>query len=245
MTFSYTLLGALLLLLPGFAGYFGFRIGEARDLVSPRPDRPNSTLTVFLVVALALAAHCVGAALFVANDWVARGHALVQLSYDPNPYRALLRGHAPANLSSLAIEFELLFFVALTLGTGAICARVARVPAITRRTDPLRFGWLLPIVQQVEAGRHVAVGYVRTTSSESGAWIAYEGIVRRLTVDDDGAIRMIVLEQCDRFLVRIADDTVRRVTVAGRPIALMHLREEAIADVALELFEVPEELGPA
>ena len=50
MTFGYALLGALVLLLPGFAGYFGLRIGEASDFVSPRPDRPNSNLTIFLIV---------------------------------------------------------------------------------------------------------------------------------------------------------------------------------------------------
>ena len=32
MTFGYALLGALVLLLPGFAAYYGMRVGEASNL---------------------------------------------------------------------------------------------------------------------------------------------------------------------------------------------------------------------
>jgi hypothetical protein len=104
----------------------------------------------------------------------------------------------------------------------------------------LRFGWLLPIVEKVEAGGHVAVGYVRTTSGHNGAWVAYEGSIRRLTLDDDDGIRMVVLEQCDRFIVRMTDDKIERVDMDSAPIAMMHLAADQIADFAIELFEVPE-----
>lgn len=240
MTFGYALLGALVLLLPGFAGYFGLRIGEASDFVSPRPDRPNSNLTIFLVVALALGAHVLGAGIFALNELIAAWWPLITLNYDPNPYKALLSGRLPQGLSSLAIELELLFFLGLAFGTGWICEKIARASPITSRTDPLRFGWLLPIVEKVEAGGHVAVGYVRTTSGHDGAWIAYEGSIRRLTLDDDGGIRMVVLEQCDQFLVRMKDDQIERVDMDSAPIAMMHLAADQIADFAVELFEVPE-----
>lgn len=243
MTFGYALLGALVLLLPGFAGYFGLRIGEASDFVSPRPDRPNSNLTIFLVVMLALAAHVAGAGLFAVNDAIVAWKPLVHLSYDPNPYKVLISGRAPAGISSVAIAFELLFFLLLSYGTGWICEKVARFSPITTRTDPLRFGWLLPIVEKVEAGGHVSVGYVRTTSGYDGAWIAYEGSVRRLTLDEDDGIRMVVLEQCDRFLVRLKNDRMERVDMESAPIAMMHLTADQIADFAVELFEVPETEG--
>lgn len=77
MTFGYALLGALVLLLPGFAGYFGLRIGEASDFVSPRPDRPNSNLTIFLIVLLALAAHTAGAGIFAFNEAIAAWKPLI------------------------------------------------------------------------------------------------------------------------------------------------------------------------
>lgn len=240
MTFGYALLGALVLLLPGFAGYFGLRIGEASDFVSPRPDRPNSNLTIFLIVLLALAAHTAGAGIFAFNEAIAAWKPLISLPYDPNPYKALLSGQVPSGLSALAIELELLFCLALSFGTGWVCERMARAEPITTRTAPLRFGWLLPIVEKVEAGGHVAVGYVRTTSGHNGAWVAYEGSIRRLTLDDDDGIRMVVLEQCDRFIVRMTDDKIERVDMDSAPIAMMHLAADQIADFAIELFEVPE-----
>lgn len=241
MTFGYALLGALVLLLPGFAGYFGLRIGEASDLVSPRPDRPNSNLTIFLIVLLALAAHTAGAGIFAANEAIAAWKPLIALSYDPNPYKALLTGEAPKELSAIAIELELLFFLVLSFGTGWICEKIARAKPITARTEPLRFGWLLPIVERIEAGDHVAVGYVRTTSGHDGAWIAYEGSIRRLTLDDDDGIRVVVLEQCDRFVVRMKDDKIERIDMDSAPIAMMHIAADQIGDFAIELFEVARE----
>lgn len=239
MTFGYTLLGALLLLLPGFAGYYGYRVGEASDFVSPRPDRPNSTQTIFLIVLLALVGHVVGAGLFAVNETLASWKTLVPLPYDPNPYKALINGRPPTGLSSLAIELELSFFLALAGAMFWLCEKIARAKLIASRTDPIRFGWLAPIVQKAGIGDHVAVGYVRTTSEHDGAWIAYEGSVRRLTLDDDDGIKMIVLEQCDRFLVRIKDDRMERVDVESSPIAMMHIASEQIADFAIEIFEVP------
>ncbi|WP_371421248.1 hypothetical protein [Tardiphaga sp.] len=152
-------------------------------------------------MALALGAHVLGADIFALNELIATWKPLITLSYEPNPYKALLSGHASQGLSSLAIELELLFFLGLAIAMGWLCEKVARVSPITARADPLRFGWLLPIVQKVEAGGHVAVGYVRTTSGHDGAWIAYEGSVRRLTLDEDDGVRMVVLEQVELFEV--------------------------------------------
>lgn len=81
---------------------------------------------------------------------------------------------------------------------------------------------------------------MRTTSGHDGAWIAYEGSVRRLTLDEDDGIRMVVLEQCDRFLVQMKDGKIERVDMESAPIAMMHLAADQIADFAVELFEVPE-----
>ena len=51
---------------------------------------------------------------------------------------------------------------------------------------------------------------------------------------------MVVLEQCDRFIVRMTDDKIERVDMDSAPIAMMHLAADQIADFAIELFEVPE-----
>lgn len=67
--------------------------------------------------------------------------------------------------------------------------------------------------------------------------------MRRLTLDDDDGIRMVVLEQCDRFLVRLKNDRMERVDMESAPIAMMHLTADQIADFAVELFEVPDAEG--
>jgi hypothetical protein len=51
---------------------------------------------------------------------------------------------------------------------------------------------------------------------------------------------MVVLEQCDRFLVQMKDGKIERVDMESAPIAMMHLAADQIADFAVELFEVPE-----
>jgi len=239
MTFGYALLGALVLLLPGFAGFLGMRIGEAGNLVSPRPDRPNSTVTIFAVVFLALCAHGIGAGLFAINEAIARSYVVVPMEHYPNPYRILWAGKMPAEMSSVSFAWELLYLVLLTMGFGAACEWMSRKSPVSAASAPLRFGWLLPIAKQVEAGSHVVIGYVLTTTGHDGAWIAYEGIVRRLALNDDDAIEMIVLEQCDRFVVRIVDGKVERVDSDTQTIELIQLRDGQVANYALEVLEVP------
>lgn len=238
MTFGYTLLGALMLLLPGFAGYYGTRLGEAGNLVSPRPDRPNSTFTIFIVVFLALLAHTIGAGFFAVNERLASWQTLVYLSHDPNPYRLLWTGKAPFNMSGQAFALDLLYLVILTAGSGITGEWLSRKSPVTAASAPLRFGWLLPIARQVEAGSHVVIGYVLTTTGHDGAWIAYEGMVRRLALNDDDAIEMIVLEQCDRFVVRIVDGKVERIDSDAQTIELIQLRDGQVANYALEVIEI-------
>lgn len=239
------MLGTLVLLLPGFAAVLGLRLGEQHELLSPRPDKPNSTMTIFGIAFFSLAAHTAGASLFALNEVIARHCTLVQLGYDPNFYRALLVGHIPARLSAAGLAFWLVYVILLTVGTGAFCERIAQVRGLVSATYGPRFGWLLPIAQKVEAGKHVAIGYVLTNSTYNGTSIAYEGIIRKLTLNDDDAIELIVLEQCDRFLVKIAEDEIKRVDTEGAAtIALMQFRAAQIMNVAIELLEIqqPDEL---
>ncbi len=240
MTFGFALLGALILLLPGFAGYYGIRLAETANLIKPAPDRPNSNFTIFVIVLLALVAHLAGAVLFAANEIVARSAVLLHLPFDPNAYHVLWSGQVTGTMSSVAFAWELGYFLLLTFGMGIGCNMLVAQSRITSVTEPPRFGWLLPIARQVEAGSHVVIGYVLTTTGHDGAWIAYQGMVRRLALNDDDAIEMIVLEQCDRFVVRIVDGKVERVASGGQTIELLHLRNEQVANYALEVIEVTE-----
>lgn len=150
----------------------------------------------------------------------------------------LWSGKPDARLTGFGIELELFYLVVLTLGAGLGGEWLARRSPVNTLSAPLRFGWLLPIAKQVQAGSHVVIGYVLTTTGHDGAWIAYEGMVRRLSLDDDGAIQMIVLEQCDRFVVRLVDGKVERVDSDADTIALIQLRDKQIANYALEVIEV-------
>jgi len=238
MTFGYALLGALVLLLPGFAGYYGMRLAETANLIKPAPDRPNSNFTIFVIVLLALIAHLLGAVLFAANEIAARSVLLLRIPFDPNPYHVLWSGQVPGTMSGVGFVWELGYFVLLTVAMGTGCNILIAKSHITSVTTPLRFGWLLPIARKVEAGSHVVIGYVMTTTGHDGAWIAYEGMVRRLALNDDDAIEMIVLEQCDRFVVRIVDGKVERIDSEGQTIELIHLRDAQVANYALEVIEV-------
>lgn len=50
---------------------------------------------------------------------------------------------------------------------------------------------------------------------------------------------MIVLESCDRFLVRIDGDEIDRRDREKEPIALLHLNDSEIADYAFEVLRIP------
>jgi hypothetical protein len=238
MTFGYALLGALVLLLPGFAGYYGMRLGETGGLLTLAPDRPNSNFTIFMVVLFALVAHVIGSALFAINEVISHWVVLVHVAYDPNPYRALWSGQVPSRMSGPGFTLELTYLLLLTAGMVAGVEFIAKRIPSTTLTAPLGFGWLLPIAKQVEAGSHIVIGYVMTTTGHDGAWIAYQGMVRRLALNDDDAIEMIVLEQCDRFVVRIVDGKVERVDTDAQTIELIHLRNTQVANYALEVIEV-------
>ena len=67
MTFSYSLFLALLLLFLGLCFWAGWRVGERTDFLSPTPDRPNSTVTLFIVVFGTIAGHLLGTGFFAAQ----------------------------------------------------------------------------------------------------------------------------------------------------------------------------------
>lgn len=237
MTFSYGLLGALLLLLPGFAFAAGVRSGEPTNFATPRPDPPNSHATIFKIVTGALLVHTVGAAIFAINETLYRHWHFISIEFDPNPYKMLLLKEAPSAVSSYGIAWEGIYFVFLaviSLNTGKY---ISKNDKNTTERYPHRFGWLLPIAEKIEKKSHLALGFVRTTSTYNGAWIGYEGLVQRVALDDDKGITMVVLEQCDRFLVEIANGEIRRIDSNSEQIAMMQFKESQIADFAIDLID--------
>ena len=239
MAFSYTLFLALLLLFPGLCFWAGWRAGERTDFLTPSPDNPGSTLTLFIVVFGTLLGHILGAALFaVQSAWCGATDACFAIGFDPNPYRVLLRGASGTGyVPDLAIELWLLFILAVGVATGAIAQWASRREAVSDRIDPIAFGWLTPAVQAVKRGDSFVVAYVVSNTSHEGASVAYEGIVQQLALDADQSIKLVVLNEVDRFLVKITDKGVERVDSDASPIPQLQIAVPEIANIALEIVQ--------
>ncbi len=241
MAFSYTLFFALILLFPGLCAWAALRAVERTDLFTPRPDKPNSTATLFVIVMGALTGHLAGALVFVLQSLWCRqtGHCLA-IAFDPNVYRIVFTsGHPSGAVTDLAIFAWLSELAAVGLFAGWTAAGLARAPWVKRRWDAVDFGWLTASVREVEAGRALILAYVVTKTGFEGASVAYQGIVQQLAVDDDQVITMLVLSRVDRFLVRVTRNGLERIEQYHDPIAQMQFHLAEIANVALEVLEDP------
>jgi len=246
VAFSYTLFLALILLFPGLCAWAGLRASERTDLLTPRPDKPNSTATLFVVVLGTIAGHLIGAASFVIQSiWCRLSNFCVAVQFDPNVYRVLFTsGHEAGLVTDLAVFawlFELALFGAVA---GLVIALLARTAWVKDRWDAIDFGWLNGPVHEVKSNSAVILAYVVTKTSHEGASVAYEGIVQQLALDDDQTITMLVLRRVDRFIVRITDQGVVRMDEDHQPIARMQLHLSEIANVALEVIERPATFVP-
>ena len=241
MAFSYTLFLALILLFPGFCAWAGLRASERTDLLTPRPDKPNSTATLFVVVLGTIAGHLIGAGMFVAQAiWCRLTGFCATVAFDPNVYRVMfMSGRTAGQITDFAI-FAWLFELALVgVGAGLLIAWLARTAWVKDRWDAIDFGWLNSPVHEVKSNDAVILAYVVTKTNHEGASVAYEGMVQQLALDDDQTITMLVLRRVDRFLVRITDTGVLRTDEDHQPIAQMQLHLSEIANVALEVIERP------
>lgn len=241
MAFSYTLFFALILLFPGLCAWAALRAVERTDLFTPRPDKPNSTATLFVIVLGALTGHLAGAFMFVLQGlWCRQTAVCLTVAFDPNVYRVVFTdGHPAGAVTDLAIFAWLSELAGVALFAGWTAARLARARWLKRRWDAVDFGWLTASVREVEAGRALILAYVVTKSGFEGASVAYQGIVEQLAVDDDQVITMLVLSQVDRFLVRVTQNGVDRVEQFHDPIAQMQFHLAEIANVALEVLQDP------
>lgn len=243
MPFSYTLFFALILLFPGLCAWAGLRTVERTDLLTPRPDKPNSTATLFVVVLGAIAGHLAGAATFaIQARWCEWSGLCASVAFDPNVYREVFSSaHGARSITDMAIFAWLLELALVGLAAGAMTWWAARTDWVKNRWDAIDFGWLNAAVREVKAGQAVILAYVVSKTSEQGSSVAYQGIVQQLAMDEDQTITMLVLRQVDRFLVRITPGGLERIdhVPARPPIAQLQLHLTEFANVALEVIELP------
>ena len=70
--------------------------------------------------------------------------------------------------------------------------------------------------------------------------MAYEGTVQQLALDEDQSIKLVVLNDVDRFLVKISETGVDRVDTSSSPITQLQVTAAEIANIALEVVQAPE-----
>ena len=162
MAFSYSLFVILILLFPGLFFRAGLRAGEQSDFLTPAPDRPGSTSTLLIVMMGTVLGHILGTGFFAALvSWRKHTSLCIDVGFDPNPYKALLRGSAAAReIPDLALQIWLLAFFFIAVATGSLAYWMARRDVLTDRTDPIAYGWLNPAVQAVKKGNAFVVAYV-------------------------------------------------------------------------------------
>lgn len=238
MTWGFSLLGALLLLFPGFCAWLGLRNGSRTDYLSPVPDKPNSTHTLFVVLFGALVAHAAGAIAFAAQELYCRIGPCFATGIDPDVYKAILRHDQALAGSSIGIALALVFFIALGILTGVAFERVGRSSALANLARPDTQGWVRAIAQGAADPNKVVTAFVLTKTGHEGLFAAYEGVVQQLTLDEDQAVTMITLAGVDRFLVEIAERNMRRLDTDTRSMPLMQILKPEIANVAFDIIDV-------
>jgi hypothetical protein len=239
MSFSYTLFLALLLLAPGLGLWAGLRAGERSELISQAPEKPGSTFSLLVIVFGALIGHILLSALFAIQAGFCQWREqCFGLGFDPNIYRVILTNGRSAGVPSdgaFVSWFVSLLLPALIVGFVAYHASGWRWVRDLREASS--FGWLKRWVDLARPANSFIIAYVVTTLEHDGANVAYEGIVENIALDDNRAIKMLVLSNCDRFLVRVSANRVERIDAEHAPIPLMQLESSNFINVAFEVFE--------
>ena len=195
-----------------------------------------------MVVLGTIGGHLLGTILLEAQALYCSVGPCISVGFDPNAYRVLLQGvsaarHAPDS------AFVTWLFQALLLGpiTGAVAFWLSRRALVNSILDPIAFGWLAPAVRAVKMGNSFVTAYVVTKMSHGELSVAYEGVVQQLALDDDQSIKLVVLNDVDRFLVRITDGGLERINSSANPITQLQITASEIANVALEVVQAPEQ----
>jgi hypothetical protein len=160
------------------------------------------------------------------------------LKFDPNVYRTILSGKAPSQASDLAIAFWLFALLLPSALMFVLSLGISNIKGVRNFREASSFGWLKAVINR-RGPKGFILAYVVTSMEKDGAFAAFEGIVENFALDDNKAFAMIVLSQCERFLVKIQDGKYYRDSgSAGRnKIALIQIEAQNIKNVAIEVFD--------
>lgn len=244
MAFSYALFLSLMLLAPGFAAWAGVVAAERAELLSIRPERPNSTRTLFIVLIGALLGHA-GASLILGMMSLPCeiGGPCLRLPFEPNLYKVIA---TPANdrglQAAIAVPVWLFTIIATSYLTMLATEKASRDLDLDTRLQGRGQEWLAPLAAASrEKNSAGIVGYVLSEVDLAGRHLAYEGTITKIGIDEDGAVTMIAMNTVERFHLEVSDEKVRRIDGLSPVIATMTLRGDKIANVAFQVARYAEE----
>lgn len=253
MTVTLGVAWALFILAPGLAVFAALYTSGGGKVIEPAPPAPNSFTALSIVIFGALAAHAVGAGLFVLNDLTAHFVHAIQTPWNPNPYAYFLAARPNAD-PFLGFEAWFLLALLLILSLSAylamrIAVNRAEVASIARRrqnppqpaTPLFRFlygGWASILTQlspEPAYDKHLAA-YVVTDMEAQGGWVGYEGEVDGVALDTDKQIVALTLKNCQAFrLVPSKRGLSHQVVSRKVAIPLLMIERTQIKNVALQV----------
>jgi hypothetical protein len=240
MTLSYTLFLALLLLAPGIATWAGLQFGAPRQMITRAPERPGSTTTLAIIVFGAMIGHFLLSCLLALMDFMCDLTAqCIAIHFDPNIYRVTITGaKAQPGMPAEAYAWWLFALIIPSVLMALLASLLVRSRRFARWFEPATFGWLMPLIEKSREPNHSIIAWVVTSIESEGCNIGYMGNVGQLSFDENKAVTMLTLRECEMFLLRNTGETIMRIPVQRKPIPLLHLQAKDLANVAFQVIEV-------
>jgi hypothetical protein len=229
---------SLIFFFPGICGWVGLRAGAAQDYLSPIPDKFRSTEAFFIILLGTLCGHALGTLFFTLMEFYCAYGPCHGVIYEPNIYKRSISEDVHP-ISAGAISLSVVFVLLLGLGIGSLFYKLAPKAFVTAALRPAGIGWIRSIGQAASDDSKLVTAFILTKVVKEDRIVAYEGMVRQLTLDDEQKVAMIVLEEVDRFIVQVTQTKLKRINSEVRPIPSMQFVANEISNVAFEIIEVP------
>lgn len=230
---------SLIFFFPGICGWVGLRSGAAQDYLSPIPDKFRSTEAFFIILLGTLCGHALGTMFFTAMEYFCTFGSCYTVAYEPNVYKWSQPAVDDARLSAGAISLCIFFILSLGSIVGGIFYKIAPKKFVTTALRPAGTGWIRSIGEAASDDEKLVTAFVLTKLAKDDRIVAYEGMVRQITLDDEQKVAMIVLEEVDRFMVQIMKTKFKTISCEVQPIQSMQFVTNEISNIAFEIIHVP------
>lgn len=204
-----------------------------------------------VILFCALLAHTAAAtALWLQEVWCPRAPCFcIDLSFDPNPYKALLEGsHETGSqatgavgvpVTSSSVVLTLAGNLILGLLTGCAAYHTGRSVWIRNFIRPDILGWALEVSDSAAGADQVVTAYVVTKLGDDGFFAGYEGMVEKLSMGENGTVGSLVLSSVDRFVVKVDIHGVWRINKeSDSTMPILAISGDEIANASFTTFDL-------